>query len=343
MIKKSVSIRTIAMELNTSITTVSFILNGKAKEKHISNKLTEKVLDYARKVNYKPNQIAQSLRTGKTKILVFMVEDISNPFYARLARIVEAIAYDNGYRFVFCSTENQDSKSIELINLYKNKQVDGFIIVPSPGIEGTIKELIDEDIAVILFDRAFDDLECHSILLKNFDAVFEATNHLIANQFKNIAFITTDSDQMQLRQRSSGYEKAIINHGLKSYVLRIPCKEIPDGNSKKLIQTFIEENKELDAVFFATNCLTQAGLEVFRENKSDRIQNLGMITFDDNELFKIYSPTITAISQPLEAMANKLMEVMLGLLAKKEINKSFEKFEFNAELRVRESSVRICV
>ncbi|RUT67915.1 LacI family transcriptional regulator [Flavobacterium cupreum] len=334
MKKKSVSINTIAKDLNISITTVSFILNGKAKEKHISKKLTQCVLDYAQKLNYKPNQIAQSLRTGKTKTLVFMVEDISNYFFSKLARIIEEIAYSNGYRVVFCSNENQDARSIELINLHKSKQVDGFIIVPSPGIKKNIAELIEDNLPVILFDRCFADLDCNSVMLNNLDAAFNATNHLISNNYKNIVFITTDSNQMQIQDRLTGYKKAIKAHNLKSCFLKIPYQEITNEKSKDLIRRFIETNNELDAVFFAANHLTKTGLEVFKESNPDLIQSLGVITFDDNELFKIYSLAIIAVPQPLEAMGDKLMEVMMRLLNQKEVGEAFEKIEFNAELKI---------
>ncbi len=75
MKKKSYSIKDIAKEIGVSITTVSFVLNGKAEEKKISKIVTEKILNYAESINYRPSQLAQSLRTGKTKIIVFMVED----------------------------------------------------------------------------------------------------------------------------------------------------------------------------------------------------------------------------------------------------------------------------
>lgn len=340
MKKKSVSIKTIAANLNISVTTVSFVLNGKAKEKHISKILTQKVLDYAKEVNYKPNQIAQSLRTGKSKILVFMVEDISNYFFAKLARIIEDIAYDKGYKVIFCSNENQDTRALELIDLFKNRQVDGFIIVPSPGIRSVIAELIEENLPVILLDRYFSDLECNSIVIDNQEATFEATQHLIANNFKNIAFITTDSDQMQMQNRLLGYENAIKANNLKSYVLQIPYKETIAGKAKDFIKKFTQDSTDLDAVFFATNYLTQAGLEAFKENNPQLINDLGIITFDDNELFKIYSPTITAVSQPLEAIGTKLMELMLKLLKQKEVKDTSEKIVLTAELKIRESSIK---
>lgn len=339
MKKKTVSIKNIAEHLNISVTTVSFVLNGKAKEKHISKILTQKVLDYAQKVNYKPNQIAQSLRTGKSKILVFMVEDISNYFFAKLARIIEDIAYDKGYKVIFCSNENQDTKSLELIGLFKNRQVDGFIIVPSPGIKDMIAELIEENHPVILLDRYFLDLECNSVIIDNHEATFEATSHLIANKYKNIGFITTDSEQMQMHNRLLGYESAMIQNNLKSNVLKIPYREANDGKANDFIKRFIAANKDLDAVFFATNYLTQAGLESFKENNPELIHNLGIVTFDDNELFKIYSPTITAVSQPLESIGNKLMELMLRLLKQKDVKEISEKIVLNAELKIRESSL----
>lgn len=338
MKKKTISIKTIAANLNISVTTVSFVLNGKAKEKHISKELTQKVLAYAKEVNYKPNQIAQSLRTGKSNILVFMVEDISNSFFSKLARIIEDIAYEKGYKVIFCSNENDDEKSIELISLFKFRQVDGFIIVPSPGIKDTIKELIEENIPVVLLDRYFSELECNSVVIDNKEATYNATSHLIKNNFKNIGFITTDSGQMQMQDRLHGYEKAILESKLKPQILKIPYNETSDGKSKEFIVKFLKESKELDAVFFATNYLTQTGLEVFKETAPHLIHDLGIITFDDNELFKIYNPTITAVSQPLRDISNELMDLLLPMLKRKDVKETTENILLKAELIVRESS-----
>lgn len=339
MKKKTVSIKTIAENLNISVTTVSFVLNGKAKEKHISKEMTQKVLDYAKAINYKPNQIAQSLRTGKSNILVFMVEDISNSFFSKLARIIEDIAYEKGYKVIFCSNENNDEKSVELISIFKFRQVDGFIIVPSPGIKNSIQELIEEDIPVVLLDRYFEGLDCNSVIIDNEQATFDATNHLIANDFKTIGFITTDSDQTQMKDRLLGYEKAISNKGLQPRILKIPYKETSSGKSKSFIKSFIETSENLDAVFFATNYLTQTGLEVFKENAPHLIHDLGIITFDDNDLFKIYSPTITAVSQPLVEISTELMEILFPLLKRKDpLEERTKNVLLQAELKVRESS-----
>lgn len=340
MKKSKVSIKTIAANLNISVTTVSFVLNGKAKEKHISKELTQKVLDYAKEVNYKPNQIAQSLRTGKSNLLVFMVEDLSNSFFSKLARIIEDIAYEKGYKVIFCSNENDDEKSNDLISLFKFRQVDGFIIVPSPGIKNTIKELIDENIPVVLLDRNFEDLECNSVIIDNEEATYNATSHLIDNGFKKIGFITTNSDQSQMKGRLSGYEKAVFEHDLETKVLQIPYNDIHKGKSKDYVNKFLEQHADIDAAFFATNYLAQTGLEVFKENKPNLIYDLGIIAFDDNEMFKIYDPSITSVSQPLVEISTKLMEILLPLLKKKDVSESISKVILKTDLIIRESSLK---
>lgn len=339
MKKKPVSIRNIAEELKISVTTVSFVLNGKAKEKHISKELTKKVLDYAKLINYRPNQIAQSLRTGKSNILVFMVEDISNSFFSKLARIFEDIAYEKGYKVIFCSNENDDEKSKELIDLFRFRQVDGFVIVPSPGIRESIESLMNDHIPVVLLDRFFEGLDCNSVVIDNEQAAFDATLHLIKNKFKNIGFITTASDQSQMQGRLLGYEKAILENGLKPKTLQIPFSVIYKGKGKEYVKNFLEEHDELDAVFFATNYLAQSGLEVFKENNPKLVNDLGIIAFDDNDMFKIYDPSITSVAQPLEELSTKLMEVLSPLLNKKDVREAPHKIMLKTDLIIRESSL----
>jgi len=314
MRKKRVSIKDIAADLNISVTTVSFVLNGKAEEKHISKQLTKKVLDYVEKVNYKPNQIAQSLRTGESKILVFMVEDIANSFFAKLARLIEDHAYKKGYKVLFCSNDNDDNKSKELIHLFKNRQVDGFIIVPSPNIQNTISNLIEEHIPVLLFDRYYPELDTNYVVTNNAEATQKAIEHLVDNGFENIAYITLDTQQSQMADRLEGYQKAITKHSLKEISLRLPFSKTISDQGDKEMKAFLKAHKEIDAILFATNYLTETGLEVIKRDFPGLIDRIGFITFDDSHLFKTYSPSITAVAQPTSEMAKQAMDILLHLI-----------------------------
>lgn len=333
------TLKDIAKELNVSVTTVSFVLNGKGKEKKISDKVIDKILKYIKKIDFTPNRLAQSLRSGKSKLLVLMVEDISNPFFSKIARNLEDIVYRLGYKLIFCSNENDDRKAIGLIQLFRERHVDGYIIVPSAGIRDTIQELINDNIPVVLFDRYFDDLECNYVIVDNKEAVFNAMQHLVENNYKRIGFITLNTRQTQMRDRLLGYKKAMEFHGLQEFILEIPFDNIHVEKSKKNIQSFLSSNPNLDALFFTTNYLTQNGLEVIQKNFSNKKEELGIITFDDNDLFKIYTPSISAVAQPLPAIADSLKKIMLNLLSEESNPKTLYQLVIKTELHIRKSSL----
>src|ERR1700712_1223271 len=195
MIKKRLSIVDIANKLNISKTTVSFILNGRAKEKRISEELVERVLKFVKEVGYKPNSLAKSLRTGKSHIIGLMVENIADPFFANIARYIEDEAYKNGYRIIYCSTDNDAEKTRDLIGMFRDRHVDGYIIAPPLGVEEDIDELLKDGLPVVLFDRYLKGIDCSYVVTDNLDSTYTATEYLVEQGYKKIAFITLSSHQ----------------------------------------------------------------------------------------------------------------------------------------------------
>ncbi len=338
MKKKRVSIKDIAKHLNVSVTTVSFVLNGKAKEKRISEEVTNKILDYVKKINYKPNQLAQSLRTGQSKILVLMVEDISNYFFSKLARVFEDLAYEKGYKVLFCSNENSDKKSIELIDLFNERQVDGFIIIPSAGIENKIKSLQQQNIPVVLLDRFFEGMEIGYVGIDNRYASRQGIDHLNMNGFNSPAFVSIDVQQTQMLGRLEGYQEAAKEYSFKEKKLLLPYNLKSNEQGREILKKFFNENPELDSILFATNYLTQLGLEVLKNDFPEKIHQLGIITFDDNALFSICTPAITAICQPIENMAKETMNILFQLINKPTQSTGFQNKILKTSLEVREST-----
>lgn len=311
--KKKISIKDIAVQLNISKTAVSFILNGKAREHGISIDLEERVLKYVEKVGYRPNTVAQGLRTGKTKIIGMMLEDISDPFFSLIARMVEENAYRQGYRIIYASTENDTNKTKDLLHVFRNHQVDGYILAPPPGVETEIKELLDEGYPIVIYDRVIPGIETDTIIVDNHDAAYNATKHLIDNGYKNIAMITLVSDQLQMRDRQTGYEKMMEDNGRPTLVKRIIYHDKKEHCINE-IEGFLKENQTLDAVFFATNYIAENGLEAMRNIGLKIPTDLAVIVFDDYTLFRLYSPAITAVSQPISEIADHVVDLMLSRL-----------------------------
>jgi LacI family transcriptional regulator len=329
------SIIDIAKQLNISQSTVSFILNGKSKEKRISDETAQKVLKFVKEVGYKPNLLARSLRTGKTNIIGLMVENIANPFFANLANLIEENAYKNGYKILYCSTENDPSKARELIQMFKDRHIDGYIITPTEGIKEDIDKLVHGNAPVILFDRFFEGGNYGYVVLDNFQSTYNAVQHLISEGYSQIGFITINSLQSQMLARLHGYEKALDDNNLNHYVKEVSFK-MPDIEVIDHIVNFITRKKKMDAIIFATNYLGISGLKAIKKMQLKIPADIAVISFDDNPIFELHMPSITAIQQPIEAMSVQLINILLDMLASKNIIN--HKVTLPGTLIVRESS-----
>lgn len=334
--KEKLSINDIAAQLNVSKTAVSFIMNGKAKEKRISDKLVAKVMKLVEEVGYQPNYIAQSLRTGKTKIIGLIIEDISNPFFASIAKQIEDKAYDNGYRIIYCSTENNPERAKSFLSMFKHLNVDGYIIAPTPGIEKDVDLLSRADSPIILFDRKFGNSDIMNVLVDNEGGTYTGTEHLIARGYTNIAFITISLEPEEENARIRGYKKAIQENKLSPYLHVLPYRDNQSYTSA--ITKILKENPELDAVFFGANYLGIRGLEAISRLKLKIPKDLAVLSFDDNDLFQIYSPTITVVAQPIDQISETIITTLLQALNAGKYSPETKNISLPTSLIVREST-----
>lgn len=335
--EKKTSIHDIARHLNVSATTVSFVLNGKGKERKISSAVGEKILRYVDEIGYRPNPIAQSLRTGKTNLIGMLVEDISDPFFSSIARIIEENLYQLGYKIFHSSTDNSTERAKDLIQIYRERQVDGYILAPASGLEDEIQTLLNDSKPVVLFDRYFPGLPTNNVVIDNLGGAYDAIQHLVQNGYRNIAFVTLQSDQIQMKDRLAGYEKAMAEHGLASRVQKIEYHTDPEKIAN-LIKEFLKTYQTVDAVLFATNYLAISGLAAVRDLGLQIPSTIGMVGFDDNTHFSLFSPSITAVAQPIEEISYHTVQQLIKALTGKRGKNEPKTIVLPTKLVVRESS-----
>lgn len=336
---KGISIKDIAKQAGVSPTTVSFVLNGKAKEKRISDQVSKKILKIANKLKYKPNQLARGLRTGKTKTLGLIVEDIANNFWANVAKVVEDEADKHGYKVLYGSTEDNSEKARGLLEVLKYRQVDGYIITPTKNMEKEIELLKMVRKPVVLMDRYLPNVDSHYVVVDNYQGAFAATSHLIAQGYKKIAIITTTSDQVQMKQRMEGFVAALKKHGItfnKNMVKKLPFDMDRAGHTQEITK-FLKATK-VDAVFFATNYLGIYGIESIRSLDLRIGPDVGMVSFDDHDLFRLHSPSITCVSQPIGEIGRQIVDVLMKELD--HASNTSHHLVLSPTLEIRQSTVR---
>lgn len=308
---KKVSIKDIAKLTNTSITTVSFVLNGKG---HISKEISKKILDTAKEIGYEPNRMAIGLRTGVSKVIGLVVENIGGPFFGEMSKVIEAEAEKAGYRIIYCSTDNNVQKGKEVIRMLRQQLVDGYLITPVKGLEEEVQKLMDHGKPVVLVDGYFPGLNIPHVLVDNYNSVHKAVNCFVSGGYKNIGFVTSDLDLIQLEERLMGYKGGLKVNGIKEnpqLIFKLPyLADKAEGIQQ--IKAFIANHPEMDAVFFTTNYLGIMGLISVKELGLSIPQDLAFISFDDSEIFSLYPPGITTIQQPIYQIAKFGIDILLA-------------------------------
>jgi LacI family transcriptional regulator len=315
---KKVSISDIARKAGVSVSTVSFVMNDKAVKMRISQEVIQRVERIAKEMGYRPNQLARGLRTGKTKTIGLIVENISNAFYAALAKTIEDEAKKYDYKVVYCSTDNDEEKARELINMLSQRQVDGYIITPTLNLAEEIRKLQAENKPVVLVDRYFPaHEEIPSVLVDNYGGVTKGMDYLIEKGYRKIALVTIEADMAHMKDRLEAYYDAMKRNSIPSspnLVNLIPygcVREIALETIKALLSG---HRKEIDAVFFLTNYLGVLGIEVIKELKIRIPGDMAVLCFDDNDIFRLYTPTISVIRQPIAEIGQRAMLALIERL-----------------------------
>src|SRR5688500_4201386 len=163
--------------------------------------------------------------------------------------------------------------------------------------------------------------------------------HLVENGFFDVAFVTLNSEQNQMISRLHGYTRAMNENNLEKYILKVAYKTKSDELTK-LIRSFIDNNKKINAVLFATNYLAIAGLEALKDLNRKIPGDIAVISFDDNSLFSLFSPSVTAVAQPVEEISKKVIEQLM--LCINDENRKLKNITIRlpTKLVIRESSLR---
>jgi LacI family transcriptional regulator len=299
-LNKKVLLKDIADYVGVSTALVSYVINNKEKEERVGAEMAKKIRKAAIKLNYQPNFIAKSLKSGKTNTIGLIVADISNPFFSNIARIIEDEARKLGYVVIFGSSDESAEKSQALIDVFFNRQVDAFIIAPAEHTEDQIKKL-KSNIPVVLIDRYFPSIETDCVRIDNFKAACDAVEHLIKNGRKNIGMMAYNIDLQHIIERKNGYKAALKKNGIKfkQALLMEATFENIAKDVERGMKSILSPKLKVDALFFATNTLAVAGLKIINQLGIKVPDDLAIVSFDESDAFDFFYSPLTYVSQSL--------------------------------------------
>lgn len=334
--KKKTSMKDIAREVGVSIALVSYVLNN--KEGRVGPEMAEKIRTAASRLNYRPNLIARSLKSGRTHTLGLIVADISNPFFSQLARIIEDEAIKYGYTVFFGSSDENVEKSKHLIDAFLNRQVDALIIAPAEHTELQMKALQKKQMPFVLIDRYFPDLTAGYVCIDNYQAAYEAVDHLVKSGNSRIAMLSYATGMAHINERERGYRAALKDNGIsfrKQWLQQVPYKELGTGLEASL-QKLLHSQPQVDALFFATNSLALPALKFITRLGLRVPDDLAIVSFDESDAFDLFYAPVSHVRQSLEQMGREAVKLVLENIdrtTRRQVQKVVE-----AKLVIRESS-----
>jgi len=317
---KKTLLKDIAGQLNVSKTLVSLVLNNRGEENGISAVTQKKVKDLAKKLNYRPNQMARSLRLGTSKTIGLIVADISNVFYAAIARNIEDEAAKHGYNVMFMSSLEDPMKEKKMIRLLLDRGMDGLIISTSFKAKEDIHQLREGNVPFVLIDRYLPGVKTNCVLVDNYQGAFEMTEHLISLGLNRIALLKISPSHIStMIGRTEGYKGALRKNGIpvSNKLIRV----IPHDSIFESMRSVIKElvfERNIQSLFFLNNNLAKAGLEVLNKFNLRVPQDISIGSFDDIDLFRFSYPTITSIKQPLEEIGRLAFQVLVKEIKSKD-------------------------
>lgn len=341
--KPKVTIKDVAKLSGVSVSSVSNVIN---KTKYVSPIIVQKVEKAIKDLNYHPNPAAKTLRNGKSWLIGFVVANLENSFYVRIAKGIEKVINPQGYNLLLMdSAENSEIErhNIESLSM---RGLEGLIIAPTSSNCTYIPSLLPPKFPLVFVDREPRIPIADTILLSNNAASKKATNSLIHRGRKRIAFIGMhfgdENIDKTMLERIEGYKQALISNGIDidDSLIRViqgspfAMAELQYSDTYYITEELLENN--IDAILCG-NDLAAIGVFTCLKVKKIKIpEEVALITFDDSLWLTTATPEISALVQPAEKIG-----IFAGERLLKQLNGDFTKptiFRLNAELVIRESS-----
>ena len=337
-ILQTITIKDIAKALNISTSTVSRALRDSYE---INPETKQLVLEYAEKMNYRPNPIAVSLRENKSWAIGVIVPEIANHYFSQAINGIEETAYRRGYHVMIFQSNESYEREVASVGHIVARKVDGLLISISNQTSEVshLRALNEQGLPIVLFDRVSQDIPTHQVVADNYEGAFKATEHLILSGRKRIAHITSSPFLSITKERLAGYRAALEQYGIsfEEQLIRY-CDTFEVAYIRKYVEELLALDCKPDAFFTASDRLALGCLEALHALEIKIPEEVAMIGFTNIQAAHLLSPALSTVVQPAFEMGKVAAELLLDLIENKKRLVEFQTVKLPMEVFIRASS-----
>jgi LacI family transcriptional regulator len=289
------TVHEVARVAGVSAATVSRFLNGTAKVSDEKRKAIESVID---KLNYKPNVLAQNLKTGSSRTIGVLTQSLVSGYFADAMAGIDDVLQGTGYAPLIVSGHWHADEEAERIELLIARRVDGLVILSGKLKDAQILKL-SQRVPIVAFGRKLDGPQAYGFSLDNYWGACEAVEHLILQGHRQIAFIAGPSDHQDAQARLAGYRDTLKKHKIKENAQLLVDGDFSESGGLLAVERLLESGQRFSAIF-AANDLTAYGARLALYRRGIRVpDDISVIGFDDLHSSMYTTPPLTTVRQPL--------------------------------------------
>lgn len=295
--QKEITIYDIAEALNLSPATIS---RGLKEHPSIRKDTRKKILEKAKEMGYRQNFFASNLRRNRTNTIGVIVPRLNSHFMSTTIAGMEKIANQAGYNLIISQSMESFPKEVVNVKTLYNSRVDGLLVSLAYDTDDIahFEDLLDKGVPLIFFDRVFEHQQCTNIVIDNFKAGYEITQHLIDQGCKRIAHITASLKRNVYAGRLKGYKHALIENGLPYDEKLIFINNLSEQAGVEASHALLKMNPRPDAIFIAND---SCAVSCMRELKLAGLKiphDIAVAGFNNDPVSKVIEPNLTTINYP---------------------------------------------
>ena len=303
----------IARLANVSVTTASYVLNGQATQRRISPATVERVMAVAEQQGFQLDQQAAGLRRGQSKTLGFIVPDLENPSYARLAKLLEQRARMRGYQLLIAGSDDEPDTERQVIQVLRSRRCDALIVASSlPAGDDCYRKIQASGTPVIALDRALDAEHFCSVVSDDREAAAQLTRSLDIAAGAHVALISARPALPISRQREQGFRQALVQHNGPVSVLQ--AEQFSRACGREQMLALLDRGPLPDALITTAYVLLEGVFDALHERNLLWPGRLRLATFGDAQLLDFLPIRVNAISQQHEQIAEQALQRAIGAI-----------------------------
>ena len=291
------TLKALADELELSTCTVSRVLNGKGEQYRIAEVTKNRVLEHARVRGFSPNLVARGLRMKKTNAIGLVLPDLSNPFFAKVARSVADEAHRNKYTLEVCDSQDSTDLEIEILSLLRDRQVDGMVLCPVGNESKHLISLALGDSTVVMVDRYFANLKLPYVSSDNVKGAESATQHLIDYGHRQIACLQGLPSAITNVHRLDGFRRALRSKSIRFNKKMILGDGFTLESGYLSTRNLIKQDRSVTAILALSNQIALGALKAIAEAGLSVPEDISLVTFDTIEGVEFFATPLTTVSQ----------------------------------------------